>query len=118
MQVTEFGETKTKDLTPGGHNVPVVEENKREYVKFMCQLKMTDSIKPQLRNFLEGFYEVIPRDLISIFNEQELELMISGLPVIDLEDLRNTTEYHKYSPTDLQVRRQYLTDTQPPPSTM
>ena len=70
----------------------------------MCQMKMTDCIKPQLRSFLEGFYEVIPRDLISIFNEQELELMISGMPVIDLEDLRNNTEYHKYSPSDLQVR--------------
>lgn len=91
---------------PDGHNIAVVEENKREYVKFMCQMKMTDCIKPQLRNFLEGFYEVIPRDLISIFNEQELELMISGMPVIDLEDLRNNTEYHKYSPTDLQVRPQ------------
>ena len=103
MQVTEFGETKTKDLIEAGHTIAVVEANKKDYVKHMCQLKMTDSIKPQLRNFLEGFYEVIPRDLISIFNEQELELMISGLPVIDLEDLRNNTEYHKYSPTDLQV---------------
>jgi hypothetical protein len=28
--------------------------------------------------FLEGFYDVIPRDAIQIFNYKELELMISG----------------------------------------
>lgn len=39
-------------------------------------------------NFLEGFYELIPKDLISIFNYKELELLISGLPNFDLEDLK------------------------------
>jgi len=53
---------------------------------------------------LEGFYDIIPKRLISIFNEQELELLISGLPNVDIEDLRANTEYHKYQPTSLQVR--------------
>jgi E3 ubiquitin-protein ligase HUWE1 len=52
---------------------------------------------------LEGFYDIIPKRLISIFNEQELELLISGLPNVDIEDLKANTEYHKYSPTSLQV---------------
>ena len=50
----------------------------------------------RLNAFLEGFYDIIPKRLISIFNEQELELLISGLPNIDIEDLRSNTEYHKY----------------------
>lgn len=53
--------------------------------------------------FLEGFYDIIPKSLISIFNEQELELLISGLPDIDIEDLRANTEYHKYTPKSSQV---------------
>jgi E3 ubiquitin-protein ligase HUWE1 len=38
--------------------------------------------------------------LISIFDAQELELLISGLPDIDLDDLRSTTEYNGYKPSD------------------
>ena len=47
-------------------------------------MKMTGAIRKQLSAFLEGFYNIIPRRLISIFNEQELELLVSGLPVIDI----------------------------------
>ena len=41
-------------------------------------MKMTGAIRKQLGAFLEGFYDIIPRRLISIFNEQELELLLSG----------------------------------------
>lgn len=41
--------------------------------------------------------------MISIFNEQELELLISGLPNVDIEDLKTNTEYHKYQSNSLQV---------------
>ena len=57
----------------------------------------------QLDSFLEGFYDIIPKSLISIFNEQELELLISGLPTIDVDDLKANTEYHKYQANSLQV---------------
>ena len=33
-----------------------------------------------------GCHEIIPAELISIFNEQELELLISGLPDIDVHE--------------------------------
>jgi E3 ubiquitin-protein ligase HUWE1 len=48
--------------------------------------------------FLEGFWQLVPRELISIFNDHELELLISGLPDIDLADLRANTEYTGLSP--------------------
>lgn len=50
--------------------------------------------------FLEGFHELVPPELVSIFDAQELELLISGLPDIDLDDLRAHTEYHGYKVTD------------------
>ena len=95
--------TETRELMPNGNNVPVTEENKREYVKLVCQMKMTGAIRKQLNAFLEGFYDIIPKKLVSIFTEQELELLISGLPTIDIDDLKANTEYHKYQPTSLQV---------------
>ena len=52
---------------------------------------------------MEGFYDIIPKRLISIFNEQELELSISGLPNVHIEDFIANTEHHKYTATSLQV---------------
>lgn len=45
----------------------------------------------------------MPPELISIFDAQELELLISGLPDIDLDDLRAHTEYHSYKATDPEI---------------
>lgn len=44
-------------------------------------------------NLLAGFYEVIPRKYLSIFSSSELELLISGLPEIDIDDLKANTDY-------------------------
>jgi E3 ubiquitin-protein ligase HUWE1 len=52
-------------------------------------MKMTGAIRKQLAAFLEGFYSIIPRRLISIFNEQELELLLSGANPIKLALLCN-----------------------------
>lgn len=103
-EISEFGVTETRDLIPNGRHIPVTEENKMEYVRLVCQMKMTGAIKQQLTAFLEGFYDIIPMRLISIFNEQELELLISGLPNIDIDDLKSNTEYHKYQSNSLQIQ--------------
>ena len=47
-----------------------------------------------------GFHEIIPAELISIFNEQELELLISGLPDIDVDDWKKHTDYRGYTEND------------------
>ncbi|CAN8025340.1 unnamed protein product, partial [Ixodes persulcatus] len=104
VEVQEFGVTEVRDLKPGGRHLPVTEETTQEYVRLVCQEKMTGAIRRQLNAFLEGFYEIIPKRLIAIFNEQELELLISGLPSIDVDDLRAHTEYHKYQPNSLQIQ--------------
>lgn len=68
---------------PGGRNIRVTEENKHQYVDLVAEHRLTTAIRPQINAFLEGFNELIPRDLISIFHDKELELLISGLPDID-----------------------------------
>ncbi|XP_069142505.1 E3 ubiquitin-protein ligase HUWE1-like isoform X2 [Argopecten irradians] len=103
-EIQEFGVTESRDLKADGNKLMVTEANKKEYVKLVCQMKMTGAIRKQLNAFMEGFYDIIPKRLISIFNEQELELLISGLPNIDIDDLKSNTEYHKYQSTSLQVQ--------------
>ena len=71
------------ELKPGGRNIRVTEETKHEYVDLVAEHILTNAIRPQINSFLEGFNELVPRELISIFNDKELELLISGLPEID-----------------------------------
>ena len=58
---------------------------------------MYDVIKTQIDAFLKGFNSVLPTDLLKIFDNRELELLISGLPTIDVDDLRDNTVYENYS---------------------
>ena len=39
-----------------------------------------------------------------MFNDHELELLISGLPEIDVDDLRANTEYTGYTPAAKQIQ--------------
>ncbi|KAK4115750.1 hypothetical protein N656DRAFT_795455 [Canariomyces notabilis] len=100
----EFGVTKVVDLIENGRNVPVTEENKHEYVRLIVEHKLLTSVKDQMENFLKGFHDIIPEDLIAIFNEQELELLISGLPDIDVDDWKSNTEYHNYTAASQQIQ--------------
>ena len=72
-----------KELKPNGQNIPVTNENKAEYIRLFCQEKMANSIKDQIKAFLEGLNDIIPKELLGIFDHRELEMMISGLPEID-----------------------------------
>ena len=62
-----------------------------------------ETVVQKVREFLKGFYEIMPRSLISIFDDAELELLISGLPDIDVEDLRANTDYNGYSAGSRQI---------------
>ncbi|KAF9888103.1 hypothetical protein FE257_009239 [Aspergillus nanangensis] len=104
VETDDFGEKQVIDLIENGHNIPVTQENKEEYVQRVVDYRLVRSVKEQLDNFLVGFHEIIPPELISIFNEQELELLISGLPEIEVDDWKVNTEYHNYSASSPQIQ--------------
>lgn len=100
----KFGVVETVDLIENGRSIPVTQENKHEYVRLMVEFKLTGSVQEQLDHFLKGFHEIIPAELVAIFNEQELELLISGLPEIDVDDWKSNTEYHNYTGASPQIQ--------------
>jgi E3 ubiquitin-protein ligase HUWE1 len=99
----QFGEEKVIDLIPDGRNIPVTDENKQQYVNEQVRYRLTTSVKDQIENFVKGFHDIIPAELVAIFDEQELELLISGLPEIDVDDWRAHTEYHNYNVNSPQI---------------
>ncbi|KAJ3575128.1 hypothetical protein NP233_g1305 [Leucocoprinus birnbaumii] len=100
VEADEFGVNRIVPLKENGESVPVTQENKREFVQLSAQYRLYSSIKDQIENLLSGFHDVIPKDLITIFNEQELELLISGTPDIDVDEWRAATEYNGYTSSD------------------
>lgn len=53
-------------LKDNGEAIPVTQENKREFVQLSAQYRLYSSIKDQIENLLNGFYEIIPKELITI----------------------------------------------------
>jgi len=98
-----FGMEECEDLIPNGRNVLVTDENKHEYVRLLAQHRLTASSKLQLDSFLEGFRELLPASCLQFFDPSELELLISGLPEIDIEDLIRNTTYTGYTAKDTTI---------------
>ena len=79
-----FGEMVAINLKPGGANIAVTEENKKEYVDLMVEYYISKRVKDQFDAFMSGFNELIPQNLINVFDELELESLIGGTPEIDV----------------------------------
>ncbi|GAA5906785.1 E3 ubiquitin-protein ligase TOM1 [Sporobolomyces salmoneus] len=96
----EFGVVEVIDLIPNGRNIPVTNENKAEYIRLVADQRLSIEIKDQMDALLKGLYEVVPKDLMQIFTERELELLISGLPEVDPDEWRANTDLVGYSSTE------------------
>uniref|UniRef100_A0A3P8ZZ02 E3 ubiquitin-protein ligase n=1 Tax=Esox lucius TaxID=8010 RepID=A0A3P8ZZ02_ESOLU len=88
-----FGQTHQHDLKPEGAEIVVTDNNKKEYIHLVMQWRFVNRIQKQMTAFKEGFYELIPQDLIKIFDENELELLMCGLGDVDVNDWRENTNY-------------------------
>ncbi|XP_015254845.1 PREDICTED: E3 ubiquitin-protein ligase NEDD4 isoform X2 [Cyprinodon variegatus] len=88
-----FGETHQHDLKPDGSEIVVTNENKDEYIDLVMQWRFVNRIRKQMTAFKDGFFELIPKDLIKIFDENELELLMCGLGDVDVNDWRQNTKY-------------------------
>ncbi|DAZ94767.1 TPA: hypothetical protein N0F65_011331 [Lagenidium giganteum] len=92
--VDQFSDkTKIVELIPDGANIAVTDENKKEYIDLRFKWIMATSISQQLASLVQGIFAVIPKELLSVFDHQELELLICGIPEIDLVDWKNHTIY-------------------------
>ncbi|KAL1926541.1 hypothetical protein VTP01DRAFT_5662 [Rhizomucor pusillus] len=95
-----FGEVVTVDLKPGGRDIEVTEENKKEYVNLITEWRIHKRVEEQFKAFKEGFNQLIPQDLINVFDERELELLIGGIAEIDVDDWKKHTDYRGYTEQD------------------
>ena len=95
-----FGETVTLDLKPGGSEIEVTDENKKEYVELVTEWRIQKRIEQQFNAFKAGFNELIPQELVTVFDERELELLIGGIADMDVDDWKKHTDYRGYTESD------------------
>ena len=88
-----FGQIVENQLKPGGANIPVTNDNKIEYIGLVINERFNSRIKPQMDKFLQGFNDVIPLKKLKMFEAGELELLLSGIGSINVEDWRKNTVY-------------------------
>ncbi|KAJ5576430.1 WW/Rsp5/WWP [Penicillium sp. DV-2018c] len=96
----KFGERRTIDLIPGGRDIPVTNENKPQYIELVTEWKIVKRVEEQFNAFMSGFNELIPPDLVNVFDERELELLIGGIADIDVDDWKKHTDYRGYQEQD------------------
>ncbi|XP_063268529.1 E3 ubiquitin-protein ligase NEDD4 isoform X4 [Prinia subflava] len=88
-----FGQTHQHELKSGGSEIVVTNKNKRDYIHLVIQWRFVSRVQKQMTAFKEGFFELIPQDLIKIFDENELELLMCGLGDVDVADWKLHTKY-------------------------
>ena len=74
-------ECRIVDLIEGGSEVQITNDNFPEYVEAILKYKLMDRVKPQMREFLGGFFDVIPEPLLTVFDFQEVERLLCGFTV-------------------------------------
>jgi E3 ubiquitin-protein ligase NEDD4 len=81
------------NLIEGGAMKEVTNDNLAQYLEANLKYRMLDLTKPQMTELLLGFYDVIPEPALTVFDFQELELLLCGLPTIDMDDWQANTIY-------------------------
>jgi ubiquitin-protein ligase E3 C len=82
------------ELKRGGSEVAVTKGNCVEYIHLMAHYRLNVQMHQQFHAFKRGLLSVIPAHWLSLFNQNELQVLISGAQVpIDLEDLKTNTSY-------------------------
>lgn len=65
---------KTLELIPNGAKVRVTNSSKVQYLDALAQLRLCSNVREEVESFLKGLNGIIPDNLLSIFDENELEV--------------------------------------------
>ena len=86
------------DLKPNGRNIPVTEESKGEYIRLRADWELGKGSE-HIRELVKGVHTVVQKEWLQVFEPEEVELALCGLPFIDVADWEAYTIYKgEYNP--------------------
>lgn len=91
------------EVTPGGASIPVTFAKSSHYANLLLQTRLNE-YNSQLDSIQKGFGSVVPLHSLSMFTWEELEYLVCGTSVIDLNELKSHTTYSGYTATDLTIQ--------------
>lgn len=86
-----FGMTEDVELIPERGEEVVTGDTLDEFLEANLKYRIFEKTKVQQLHFLKGFHEVVPEPLLAVFDFQELELLLCGLPHVDIHDWMSNT---------------------------
>ncbi|CAF4406832.1 unnamed protein product [Rotaria socialis] len=96
-----LGDLREHELKPGGQHIQVTDENKQEYIEMVINYRFVQRIATQMNALKQGFQDILSLENIKMFDEKEVELLISGLGEVNVNDWRMNTMYKGgYKPDD------------------
>lgn len=95
VTIDDFGGTREIPLIPNGANVDVTNANKQRYIGLVAKYYVYDRLREQSEAMTRGLFEVVDRSWLRLFNEPELQVLISGASdgKLDVEDLKANCHY-------------------------
>ncbi|RIA93174.1 hypothetical protein C1645_796650 [Glomus cerebriforme] len=100
-----FGDLQRVPLVPNGQNIPVTKYNREEYVERYVNFVLTDSIKEQFEPFKRGFYHVCGGNALSLFQPEEIELLVRGsAEPLEIDELQAVTVYERFHEDEETIR--------------
>ncbi|XP_061552281.1 apoptosis-resistant E3 ubiquitin protein ligase 1 isoform X1 [Phycodurus eques] len=79
---------KVVELISGGAHIAVNNENKMHYLNLLAQFRLASQVRDEVEHFLKGLNELVPENLLAIFDENELELLMCGTGEINVQDFK------------------------------
>lgn len=93
-QTDLFGTPVMCELKENGNQIPVTNENRKEFVELYTEYILNKSVEKQFKAFRRGFHMVTNESPLKyLFRPEEIELLVCGSPNLDFQALEDTTEY-------------------------
>ncbi|KAF7706750.1 ubiquitin-protein ligase E3C isoform X2 [Silurus meridionalis] len=97
----DLGEAQVVELKLDGKDIPVTTANRIAYIHLVADYRLNKQIRAHCLAFRQGLANVLNLEWLRMFDQQEMQVLISGAHVpICLDDLKKFTNYSGgYSPT-------------------
>jgi E3 ubiquitin-protein ligase HUWE1 len=90
---SEIGSSSQVELKENGASIMVTDENKKEYIELLVDHRLKRAIESQATAFCKGFHELISQDEVRMFGPDELDSVICGENIIDVDDWQTNCEF-------------------------
>ncbi|MEN2498291.1 MAG: putative E3 ubiquitin-protein ligase herc4 [Marteilia pararefringens] len=81
------------ELIPNGQNINVTKLNRDVYIEKIVDYYLNIAVEKNFLSFKSGFFKVLSKPLMSIFEPEQLQELLIGREIMDFDILRENCDY-------------------------